>query len=362
MQMGSAIQGRRMHRAFIAPVPEGIQRPRWSVMIPTYNCAHYLRETLASVLMQDPGPDVMQIEVVDDHSTEDDPEQIVRELGQGRVDFYRQPVNGGYIRNFETCLQRARGQIVHLLHGDDYVLDGFYAAMTGAFDQAPGVGAAFCRHYYIDEAGKQLSCSLIERADSGILAGWLMQIASGQRIATPSIVVRRAVYEHLGGFDWRMTCAGEDWEMWVRIAAHYPVWFEAQPLAAYRVKRGGALTEQAARTHRLVKDMRHATDIIASYLPNYMPLSIARDLTHHARKTYASWALEGACQALAQDHWDAALQQFLEAFRCSPSRKTIRLIAQLLRFEGKRWINKAGRVAPRLIRDTPAEAEKDRAV
>src|SRR5262249_49179546 len=55
-------------RIVIPPVPDGIARPLWSVMIPTFNCASYLRETLRSVLTQDPGRDVMQIEVVDDCS------------------------------------------------------------------------------------------------------------------------------------------------------------------------------------------------------------------------------------------------------------------------------------------------------
>src|SRR2546423_1107808 len=42
-------------------------RPFWSVMIPTYNArADYLEETLRSVLRQDPGPEQMQIEVLDD--------------------------------------------------------------------------------------------------------------------------------------------------------------------------------------------------------------------------------------------------------------------------------------------------------
>ena len=43
-------------------------RPLWSVMIPTFHCARFLRQTLESVLSQDPGPDVMQIEIVDDCS------------------------------------------------------------------------------------------------------------------------------------------------------------------------------------------------------------------------------------------------------------------------------------------------------
>ena len=37
-------------------------------MIPTFNCAGHLGEALRSVLAQAPGPDVMQIEVVDDAS------------------------------------------------------------------------------------------------------------------------------------------------------------------------------------------------------------------------------------------------------------------------------------------------------
>src|SRR5882672_8085006 len=46
----------------IEPVPEGIARPLWSVMIPTYNSERWLRQTLQSVIAQDCGPERMQIE------------------------------------------------------------------------------------------------------------------------------------------------------------------------------------------------------------------------------------------------------------------------------------------------------------
>lgn len=75
------------NRADIDAVPDGVRRPLWSVMIPTYNCADYLKETLASVLTQDPCTGLMQIEVVDDCSTEDDSATVVEDVGHGRVTF-----------------------------------------------------------------------------------------------------------------------------------------------------------------------------------------------------------------------------------------------------------------------------------
>src|SRR5712692_12027908 len=71
-------------------------RPFWSVMIPTYNPrADYLEETLRSVLQQDPGPEEMQIEVIDDHSSDDLAAQTVRRVGGGRVSFHAEPQNRG---------------------------------------------------------------------------------------------------------------------------------------------------------------------------------------------------------------------------------------------------------------------------
>jgi glycosyltransferase involved in cell wall biosynthesis len=92
-----------------APVSEGVHRPLWSVMIPTFHCVRFLHQTLESVLAQDPGPELMQIEVIDDHSTRDDSESVVWAVAGEPARFFRQPKNLGHTRNCETSLQRARG-------------------------------------------------------------------------------------------------------------------------------------------------------------------------------------------------------------------------------------------------------------
>jgi glycosyltransferase involved in cell wall biosynthesis len=279
-------------------------------MIPTYNCASYLREALCSVLEQDPGPGQMQIEVVDDFSTLDDPAEVVETFGQSRVDFFQQPENVGHCHNFNTCLQRSRGRLIHLLHGDDSLRDGFYLKMERAFAENPSIGAAFCRYISTDEYGNWINISPLEQVKSGVLSNWLYKIAAGQRIQPPSMVVRREVYEQLGGFDQRVVSYGEDWEMWVRIAARYPVWYEVEPLALYRIHTH-SLTSKASRTGQNGRDLRRVIEINKSSLPNDM----VTNLTIQAKRNFALACLRRASRMLTAHEFDAALAQIGEAVR-----------------------------------------------
>jgi len=80
----------------ISVLPAGDRRPFWSVMIPTYNPrADYLEETLWSVIKQDPGPDQMQIEVIDDASPNGAPTEFIRKLAGKRVTVHCEPRNLG---------------------------------------------------------------------------------------------------------------------------------------------------------------------------------------------------------------------------------------------------------------------------
>jgi len=244
-------------RPKIAPVEVAADRPLWSVMIPTFDSSTHLAECLESVLAQDPGSDQMQIELVADHSDRCNAASVIAQIAPDRVQLFRQSIQLGNVGNFNTCLARARGHLVHLLHDDDRVEPGFYEVMARPFAQSVAVGAAFCRYVAIDEDGRRHNLPPLEQGAAGVLPGWARKLATGQRLQPPCMVVRRDVYESLGGFDERLRGYAEDWEMWVRIAASYSVWYEPAPLAAYRIGTS-SLSSGMLRTGRNVRNLRLA--------------------------------------------------------------------------------------------------------
>lgn len=318
----------------IPVVPSDVKRPLWSVMIPTYNCARFLRETLESVLQQDPGPDQMQIEVIDDYSTKDDPEAVVREFGRNRVTFYRQPANVGIIKNFETCLRRSRGQLIHQLHGDDVVLPGFYRQMATHFTAHPEIGMAFCKHAEIDEHSRPQDTFVPEPGPAGILDDWLERIAVKQQIQTATVVVRRDVYETLGGFDRRLT-RSEDWEMWVRIALHYPVSYEPTLLALYR-RHSTSSTTRGYLNGDHVRVWREALKVVRSKLP----ADKADRLHRAARRNLATYDLESARRLFRSRQFGPAFTYLREALCCDSSLPGIWAVIRQCGQAGLYWVQR----------------------
>jgi len=306
-------------------------RPLWSVMIPTYNGTQYLEQTLRSVLDQDPGSDRMQIEVIDDCSTEDDPATLVKEIGQGRISFFRQSQNVGQIENWNTCIQRAQGHWVQILHQDDIVLPGFYQRLQEATTADTSIGAAFCRHIYMDEEGHWQGLSGIERKTPGVLENWLENIAVVQLIQFPSIVVKRSTYEQLGGFC-PQAYSASDWEMWKRIAAHYAIWYEPQPLACFRLHSAS----ESSRLIRTGDNIAH-THLAIEISKTYLPEAKADKLSSQAREHYALYALNTARQMLAINNRKIAFAQIQAALNCSSSLRIRIKILQLFMQSASKW-------------------------
>lgn len=298
-------------------------RPLWSVMIPVYNCYPFIKTTLQSVLMQAPNQQLMQIEVVDDCSTDGDVERLVQDIGKGRVTYYRQKKNCGSLRNFETCINRSKGEHVHLLHGDDKVEDGFYEEIGHLFRDYPTAGAAFTNYNFIDGEGglapiKNESIS----KNPGIIPNFISKIAVKQIIQPPAMVVKRSTYEELGSFF--AAHFGEDWEMWARIGSKFPVAYSPKYLASYRITHGGGISHNSYRSGQNIKDIKKIIDIIQRYLPiNEQP-----KLKKAALANYAQYCVKVG-NGLMYDNRSAALKQVKGAWSMN---KNIFTLYMIIRF------------------------------
>lgn len=272
---------------YIPPRLNNKNFPLWSVMIPVYNCSKYLPDALKSVLMNNIPEVEMQIEVIDDASTDADVKAIVERIGKGRIKYFRQLENVGSVRNFETCINRSCGDLVHILHGDDRIKKGYYEKIANLFKKYPEAGAAFCRFSYIDGEGKWMYNQPVETNYQGILSEWIVRIGERSRIQYVAITVRREVYEKLGSF-YGLTY-GEDWEMWARIACNYQTVYSPEILAEYR-KHLDSITGKKFLTGEYLMDLVHAMKLIQEHLP----LEQKKKILKKAKKYYAFYGMRKA--------------------------------------------------------------------
>jgi GT2 family glycosyltransferase len=292
----------------IGPPPTDAARPFWSVMIPTHEPdPAYLRRALAVVLDQDPGPAEMEIALVDDASHRVDARDGVPAGARDRVAWFRQERHVGIGENWNTCIRRARGQWVHLFHQDDLLRPGFYARLRSGIESCPVAGAAFCRDDVVDAQERLVRRQRALRAAPGILEEWVEHIFVGLHLRASALVVRRSVYEALGGFRLDLAYA-LDWDMWKRIAAAYPIWYEPEALACYR-RHGESASVAFQRSGENIAEIDRSITLSESELP----AAIAAETTRRTRENYARYAAGLAWQALAGRDLQTALAQLRAA-------------------------------------------------
>ena len=124
------------------------KRSSVSVIIPSYNYAHYLPGCVDSVLSQ-PGVEV-EVLIIDDCSSDDTPLVGQRLAGDPRVTFRRHPVNQGHIATYNEGLEWASADYVAVLSADDLLVPGSLARAVGALDACPSAGFVYGRPVYFE--------------------------------------------------------------------------------------------------------------------------------------------------------------------------------------------------------------------
>ena len=211
--------------------------PAISVVIPSWNAAATLPETLASILSQD-HPD-FEVIVVDDGSTDDTPEVLASWSAKydGQLRCERIPNSGGPARPRNVGVGLARNPLVALFDSDDLMEPGKLSAQAAVFAAHPQAQLCFTDFMVIDEQGGVLQNSMLDDYQAfrehlqsvdgnddhlppaALFAGSPLHHAliHANFIGTSSVVARRDLLGHEGGFDEQLN-NGDDIDMWLKLA------------------------------------------------------------------------------------------------------------------------------------------------
>jgi glycosyltransferase involved in cell wall biosynthesis len=233
--------------------------------------------------------------VVDDDS-HDGTVAVAEGLADPRVRVVRQPENRGPAAARNRGISLAQAPVVCPLDSDDLWLPDFLEKMAGALDADPGAAVA-CTDAWVldDETGSVRKTSAMANqdpptalpADSGTLLLELLR----RNFIYNSVAARREALVAVGGYDERLW-VGEDWELWLRLAAAgFRFVSVPERLAVYR-KRAGSLMSSDRRAlagrREVYRVVAEDWDTSAEIRELALGLSRTRDLRRRRRAALAT--------------------------------------------------------------------------
>lgn len=203
----------------------------FSVIIPLYNKAPYVRKTVESVLRQT--FDDYELVIIDNGSN-DGSSEIVASFTDPRIRIVRLEENVGVSNARNKGVSLSTAPYITFLDADDWWEPTFLEEMAGLIKRHPGAGI-YGTKYYIVKNGKKRVAPI--GVDEDFLEGeinYCRVYAKTLCMPLTSITVSmpRAVFDEMEGFKPHLKL-GEDFDLWVRIALKHKVVFFNKPLSNY---------------------------------------------------------------------------------------------------------------------------------
>ena len=205
--------------------------PRFSVIIPLYNKAPYVRKTVESVLGQTFGDYEL---IIVDNGSNDGSHEIVAAFTDHRIKIVRLEENVGVSNARNKGVSLASAPQITFLDADDWWEPTFLEEMAGLIDRHPDAGI-YGTGYYIVKNGKKRLAPI--GVDEGFEEGEINYCAVYAKtlcmpLTSISVAMPRAVFDETGGFKPHLKL-GEDFDLWVRIALKHRTVFLNKSLSNY---------------------------------------------------------------------------------------------------------------------------------
>lgn len=249
-----------------------LNNPLVSILIPTYNRAKYLSESLNSALNQT----YPHIEVIvhDDASTDDTP-ALLAGYHDPRLRIIRTSSNHGMIGGWNYLVKKAKGKYLKFLADDDLLAPTCVAQLVQAAEINPATALVTCQRKFISEKGrviKKMGFASHSVTVSGPKhARWILTTLRENKIGEPTAVLYPTrLVKKAGGYDPHFSQFA-DFEYWIRLLQFGDLVYLHQPLCSFRTHAG-------SNTSSAIQDGRFITEtfslIAKYYVPGRLPLSL----------------------------------------------------------------------------------------
>ncbi|MCM1387189.1 MAG: glycosyltransferase [Bacillus sp. (in: Bacteria)] len=218
-----------------------MEREKVSVIIPTYNRAYCIENSIRSVLEQTYRE--LELIVVDDGSS-DNTHDVVNSIEDERIRYIKMPENKGVSAARNEGIRQAAYDYIAFQDSDDVWKPDKLEKQMKVLIEAPQAGLVYCEF----EARKSDDNIFIVPDKSVPLSDKQGDIYDKllcrNTISTQTVLARRECLLQTGLFCENLSCI-EDWEFFLRIAKDYEIVFVEEPLVIVNVKTGGVSSNVA---------------------------------------------------------------------------------------------------------------------
>ena len=182
--------------------------PFISVIMPVYNCEHYVQEAVESILNQSYSN--FELLIIDDASN-DATVSIIKSFTDTRINLIEKPKNTGYTNSLNYCCTIAKGKYIARMDGDDISLPKRFEKQITYLESHPEVVVCGTTYQIIGNP-KQITLPLTNDEIK-------IRLLWGNCIAHPSVMIRKEVLDHfIQPYD-TLKEPAEDYDLWVRLLA-----------------------------------------------------------------------------------------------------------------------------------------------
>ena len=268
-----------------------------------FNHGAFVLQSLRSVAAQD-YPRLQWI-IVDDGSSDESLSVIRSFLARNHLRLRRRGFdvelicddgNRGFVYRLNQILSMAKGQFICGLSTDDVMAPGRVSKAAGRLlRHSPEVGALFGDVRVIDEQGRDTGSYLARRwLPRAVPEGDVYQtlLESQAFLPTPSVMVRRDVYDAVGPYD--ETVGFEDYDMWLRIADRFSFAFQPETLVHYRLHDNNhhkSIHDVDRRMYWIYRKQLHRREGRERLVDHYALLWLSGDLNEEIRSDFSTLEL-----------------------------------------------------------------------